>query len=145
MSIRSVAVTGGGSGIGRAIALAFAGAGHPVHVGDISQARVEDTVVSADQGGGPLRAHVLDVTDLAAVEAFTRAADEDPDGEGLGVFVNCAGVFDGYAGVDETSPDPPCRTARIFPSIGRPSSDLYSSSPLSNTMCFPRPGPLFPS
>jgi len=104
MSMRSVAVTGGGSGIGRAIALAFAEAGHPVHIGDISQARVEDTVASADPAGGPVRAHVLDVTDLAAVEAFTRAADEDPQGDGLGVFVNCAGVFDGYAGVDETSP-----------------------------------------
>jgi NAD(P)-dependent dehydrogenase (short-subunit alcohol dehydrogenase family) len=105
MSKRTVAVTGGGSGIGRAIALAFAGAGHPVHVGDISQARVEDTVVSADPEAGPLRAHVLDVTDMAAVEAFTRAADGDPDGDGLGVFVNCAGVFDGYAGIDETSPE----------------------------------------
>ncbi len=104
MSKRTVAVTGGGSGIGRAIALAFAGAGHPVHVGDISQARVEDTVVSADPGAGALRAHVLDVTDLAAVTAFTLAADDDPDGDGLGVFVNCAGVFDGYAGIDETSP-----------------------------------------
>jgi NAD(P)-dependent dehydrogenase (short-subunit alcohol dehydrogenase family) len=104
MSMRSVAVTGGGSGIGRAIALAFARAGHPVHAGDISRTRVDDTVVSADPAGGPVRAHVLDVTDLAAVEAFTRAADEDPDGHGLGVFVNCAGVFDGYAGIDETSP-----------------------------------------
>jgi NAD(P)-dependent dehydrogenase (short-subunit alcohol dehydrogenase family) len=97
-------VTGGGSGIGRAIALAFGRAGHPVHAGDISRTRVDDTVVSADPAGGSVRAHVLDVTDLAAVEAFTRAADEDPEGDGLGVFVNCAGVFDGYAGIDETSP-----------------------------------------
>ena len=105
MSVRSVAVTGGGSGIGRAIALAFAGAGHPVHVGDISQARADDTVGSAGRIAGPLRAHGLDVTDMAAVEAFTRAADEDPESDGLGVFVNCAGVFDGYAGIDETSPE----------------------------------------
>jgi NAD(P)-dependent dehydrogenase (short-subunit alcohol dehydrogenase family) len=105
MSVRSVAVTGAGSGIGRAIALAFAGAGHPVHVGDISQARAEDTVVSAGPTAGPLRAHALDVTDMAAVDAFTRAADEDPESDGLGVFVNCAGVFDGYAGIDETSPE----------------------------------------
>jgi NAD(P)-dependent dehydrogenase (short-subunit alcohol dehydrogenase family) len=104
MSKRTVAVTGGGSGIGRAIALAFAGAGHPVHVGDISQARVEDTIMSADAATAAVRAHVLDVTDLAAVEAFTQAADDDPEGDGLGVFVNCAGVFDGYAGIGETSP-----------------------------------------
>ena len=105
MSVRSVAVTGGGSGIGRAIALAFAGAGHPVHVGDISRARADETVASAGRIGGPLRAHGLDVTDMAAVDAFTRAADEDPESDGLGVFVNCAGVFDGYAGIDETSPE----------------------------------------
>jgi NAD(P)-dependent dehydrogenase (short-subunit alcohol dehydrogenase family) len=105
MSVRSVAVTGGGSGIGRAIALAFAGAGHPVHVGDISQARADDTVASARPTAGPLHAHALDVTDMAAVDAFTRAADEDPESDGLGVFVNCAGVFDGYAGIDETSPE----------------------------------------
>jgi len=104
MSLRSVAVTGGGSGIGQAIALAFAATGHPVHVGDISQARVEETVLASGPEAGPVRAHVLDVTDLAVVEAFVRAADEDPDGDGLGVFVNCAGVFDGYAGIEETSP-----------------------------------------
>src|SRR3954452_21564478 len=105
MSKVTVAVTGGGSGIGRAIALAFAGAGHSVHVGDISQARVDETVVAATADAGPLRAHVLDVTDMAAVDAFTNAADDDPEGDGLGVFVNCAGVFDGYAGIDETSPE----------------------------------------
>ena len=103
--MRAVAVTGGGSGIGRAIALAFAAAGHPVHAGDISPGRVHDTVTSADPDGVPVRGHVLDVTDLPAVEAFTGAADADPDGDGLGVFVNCAGVFDGYAGIGETSPE----------------------------------------
>ena len=33
-------VTGAGRGIGRAIARAFAVAGHPVHIGDISAARL---------------------------------------------------------------------------------------------------------
>ena len=52
---------------------------------------------------GPLRTHVVDVTDFAAVQAFIAAADAEADG--LSVFVSCAGVFDGYAGVDETSPE----------------------------------------
>jgi NAD(P)-dependent dehydrogenase (short-subunit alcohol dehydrogenase family) len=104
VSGRSVAVTGGGSGIGRAIARAFAGAGHRVHVGDISAARLAATQESiAGDSGRSVATHVLDVTDMAAVEAFAEAADAD--GDGLGVFVNCAGVFDGYAGIDETSPE----------------------------------------
>lgn len=102
MSRTTVAVTGGASGIGRAIACAFACAGHRVHIGDISAERLVDSAASVDDaGGGPVATHVLDVTDLAAVEAFAAAADADRGG--LGVFVNCAGVFDGYAGIGETS------------------------------------------
>jgi NAD(P)-dependent dehydrogenase (short-subunit alcohol dehydrogenase family) len=100
MSTATVAVTGGGSGIGRAIAAAFAEAGHRVHIGDISRQRLDE---SAAEIGGHVVTHMLDVSDLAAVEAFVAAADAD--GAGLGVFVNCAGVFDGYAGIDETSPE----------------------------------------
>jgi NAD(P)-dependent dehydrogenase (short-subunit alcohol dehydrogenase family) len=104
MTTTSVAVTGGGSGIGRAIARAFVAAGHHVHVGDISPARLAETEQSIDgTEGRSVRTHVLDVTDLPAVEAFAAAADAD--GDGLRVFVNCAGVFDGYAGIDETSPE----------------------------------------
>ena len=39
----------------------------------------------------------------------------------------------------------PCRTARIFASIGSASSERYSSSPLRKTMCLPLPGPCLPS
>jgi NAD(P)-dependent dehydrogenase (short-subunit alcohol dehydrogenase family) len=104
MTTTSVAVTGGGSGIGRAIARAFVTAGHHVHIGDISPARLAETEQSiADTESRSVRTHVLDVTDLSAVAAFAAAADSD--GDGLRVFVNCAGVFDGYAGIDETSPE----------------------------------------
>lgn len=101
--MRSVAVTGGGSGIGQAIARAFAAAGHHVQVGDISSDRLAGTERAISDDGGAVTTHVLDVTDFAAVEAFASAADTD--GDGLGVFVNCAGVFDGYAGIDETTPE----------------------------------------
>src|SRR5262245_12939937 len=100
--MRSVAVTGGGSGIGQGIARAFAATGHPVHLGDISAGRLAESERSILDDGGTVTTHVLDVTDLAAMEAFASAADVD--GDGLGVFVNCAGVFDGYAGIEETSP-----------------------------------------
>jgi NAD(P)-dependent dehydrogenase (short-subunit alcohol dehydrogenase family) len=106
MSQRSVAVTGAGSGIGRAIAIAFARAGDHVHVGDISASRLEETAAAAElvSGGGRVSTHVLDVTDAAAVQQFVAAADSSTEA-GLGVFISCAGVFDGYAGIDETSPE----------------------------------------
>ena len=104
MSTKSVAVTGGGSGIGRAIAIAFSAEGHAVHVGDISAARLAETAEAIGGAGGrDVETHVLDVSELSAVERFAAAADAS--GDGLGVFVNCAGVFDGYASIDETSPE----------------------------------------
>src|SRR6476469_8516675 len=39
----------------------------------------------------------------------------------------------------------PWRFARIFPSCGSASSERYSSSPLTRTMCLPLPGPSPPS
>lgn len=99
MARRSVAVTGGGSGIGRAIARAFTAQGDVVHIADISARRVDETVHELSTIG-EVHGHEVDVTDMASVERFVAAADADG---GLGVFVNCAGVFDGYAGVDETS------------------------------------------
>jgi NAD(P)-dependent dehydrogenase (short-subunit alcohol dehydrogenase family) len=99
----AVAVTGAGSGIGRAIAVAFAAAGHAVHLGDISADRLAEAASEVSAAAGDsVRTQVLDVSDLAAMEAFVAAADGA--GDGLGVFVNCAGVFDGYAGIEETTP-----------------------------------------
>jgi NAD(P)-dependent dehydrogenase (short-subunit alcohol dehydrogenase family) len=103
MSQRTVAVTGAGSGIGQAIALAFARAGDHVHVGDVSAARLAETQAALG-ANSEMTSHLLDVTDFAAMQQFVRAADVDGSG-GLAVFVNCAGVFDGYAGIDETTPE----------------------------------------
>ncbi len=105
MSGRTVAITGAGSGIGRAIAEAFVQAGDRVHLGDVSEARLAD---AARAIGAPhdVSTHVLDVSDHVAMDRFVAAADGDAGAEGgLSVFVNCAGVFDGYAGIEETTPE----------------------------------------
>jgi NAD(P)-dependent dehydrogenase (short-subunit alcohol dehydrogenase family) len=103
-----VAITGGGSGIGRAIAEAFVQAGDRVHLGDLSEARLADAAAAIDAADA-VTTHAFDVSDHRAMERFVAAADGDaaaePGGGGLSVFVNCAGVFDGYAGIDETTPE----------------------------------------
>jgi NAD(P)-dependent dehydrogenase (short-subunit alcohol dehydrogenase family) len=96
---RRAIVTGGGAGIGRAIALRFAQEGARVVVADIDEAAAE--AVAAELGDAAL-ARQVDVSRSAAVEALVGGAVEDLGG--LDVMVNNAGV--GVAGtVVDTSED----------------------------------------
>src|SRR5687767_6416276 len=102
MGIKSVIITGSGSGIGRAIALAFVEAGYEVYASDISEERLAET---RHELGSPesLHTRVVDVSDYHSVSALV---DEVVDKTGkLDVLVNSAGVFDGYADVLETTPE----------------------------------------
>ncbi|MFC7359326.1 SDR family NAD(P)-dependent oxidoreductase [Nocardioides astragali] len=99
---RTVAITGAGSGIGRAIARAFVDAGYDVLASDVSDARVKET---AEELGSPpnLRTRTVDVSDFESVKGLV---DDAASRSGrLDVFVNCAGVFDGYADIGETTPE----------------------------------------
>ncbi|MEV0226359.1 glucose 1-dehydrogenase [Streptomyces sp. NPDC050704] len=98
---RSVLVTGGGSGIGRAIALAFAAEGASVVVAGRTRATLDETVALAERAGGTAVAQVADVaraTDMAALVRTTV----DRFGS-LDVAVNNAGVFRGGQPVAELS------------------------------------------
>ncbi|GAB7187816.1 SDR family oxidoreductase [Kitasatospora sp. Ki12] len=91
---RLVVVTGGGSGIGRATALAFAEEGARVVVCDLDLAAAERTAELASLIGPAAHAYRVDVSDGAAVDAFaqTVAAEHGvPD-----VVVNNAGI--GHSG-----------------------------------------------
>jgi NAD(P)-dependent dehydrogenase (short-subunit alcohol dehydrogenase family) len=79
---RTVVVTGGTSGIGNAIALAFAGAGASVHA---TGATVSEVEIAGAQGS-PVTFSALDVRDTAAVEAYAARFPS------VAVLVNCAGV-----------------------------------------------------
>jgi NAD(P)-dependent dehydrogenase (short-subunit alcohol dehydrogenase family) len=67
---RSTLVTGGGSGIGRATALAFAAEGAKVAVADLNGAAAEETAKLIRDKGGEAYGETLDVTDKAAVDTF---------------------------------------------------------------------------
>lgn len=78
--MKTVIVIGGTTGIGRAIALAFAGQGDEVHVTGIEP-------TGEQQAEGVTDRHQLDVRDPAQVEHFFAAFPK------LDVLVNCAGVI----------------------------------------------------
>ncbi|MBG0857198.1 glucose 1-dehydrogenase [Streptomyces spinoverrucosus] len=92
-SERSVLVTGGGSGIGRAVALAFAAEGARVVVAGRGRAALDETVALVREAGGTAVAEVADVTRADAVEALVDAVVERFGS--LDVAVNNAGVFRG--------------------------------------------------
>ncbi|HSD65123.1 MAG TPA: glucose 1-dehydrogenase [Vicinamibacteria bacterium] len=85
-----VLVTGAGSGIGRATALAFAREGAAVAAADISAARAESVVAEAKAAGGRAVAVPCDVSKL---EHCARAVRETEASLGpLDILVNNAGV-----------------------------------------------------
>ncbi|MGA5821073.1 SDR family NAD(P)-dependent oxidoreductase [Kitasatospora sp. NPDC094028] len=99
----SVLVTGAGSGIGRAIALAFAAEGARVAVAGRTAAPLAETVELIEQVGGKAIALTGDVTNGQDAARLVRETVEQFGG--LDVAVNNAGVF-GAAGpvadIDET-------------------------------------------
>jgi 3-oxoacyl-[acyl-carrier protein] reductase len=90
LSGRTAAVTGGGSGIGRATAQTLAAAGANVVVGDIDDAAAEETVRLVGDDGGKAVAQRVDVTSKSDVDAFVgRAVTEFGS---LDAMCNIAGI-----------------------------------------------------
>lgn len=91
----TVLVTGAGSGLGRAVALAFAAEGARVAVAGRTAGALADTVALAEKAGGTAAAFTADVTRSADVHALVR--ETVAHFGGLDVAVNNAGVLRGAA------------------------------------------------
>ena len=88
---RVAVVTGGGVGIGGAIARLFAQHGAHVEIAEIDPARAEQVSADITAAGGSARAHVVDVTDADQVGTFAAAVlAEHPH---VQVLVNNVGDF----------------------------------------------------
>ena len=87
---KTAVVTGGGRGIGAAIARALAEAGAVVVVTARSEAEVEAVAAEISQGGHTASAITCDVTDPDSVKRLAERAAKA--GDGIDILVNNAGV-----------------------------------------------------
>lgn len=101
MSGKVVVVTGGGSGIGRAAALAFAREGARVVIADRDGAAAASAVAEIKEHGGEAIGVCADVTKSADVEHMVATAVEQYGG--LDCAFNNAGMVGSTAGVVETT------------------------------------------
>ncbi|OJX72527.1 MULTISPECIES: SDR family NAD(P)-dependent oxidoreductase [unclassified Leifsonia] len=99
---RSAIVTGGGSGIGRAVALTLAASGAAVLVTDLNEEHAQAVVAEIEAAGGKAAALAGDVTDPAFGEASVAAANALAP---LGIAVNNAGIGGEAATVGDYSLD----------------------------------------
>lgn len=97
---KSVAMTGGGGGLGRCYGVAMAMAGASVAVADINLAAAQATVEAIRQAGGRAVAVPCDVTQAAAFENLLDRTEAEFGP--LDVLLNIAGMFPRVALVDMT-------------------------------------------
>ena len=95
---RSAIVTGGGSGIGRSVALLLAANGASVVVNDMVGEHAEAVVAEIRAAGGDAEASVGDVTDAAWIESSIETANALAP---LRIAVNNAGIGGAAAPVGE--------------------------------------------
>jgi 2-keto-3-deoxy-L-fuconate dehydrogenase len=79
-------VTGGGSGIGKAIATTFANQGAIVHIIELNETNATQAVTEIETAGGKAIAHSCDVSNQQKVKDIFAAIGT------INILVNCAGI-----------------------------------------------------
>lgn len=99
---RVAVVTGAGRGLGRGVAVALAGRGHPVVGVARNAAQLAETADIIRAAGGRMVARPADVSDPAAVAAMATFVHEQFGPPSI--LVNAAGVFGPIALIRDTEP-----------------------------------------
>ncbi len=87
---KTAIVTGGGSGIGRAIVKLFARQGALVHILDFDEKAAADVAAQVSSAPGQVKAHGCDVSDQQKVNEIVRSISEKH--QRIDVLVNNAGI-----------------------------------------------------
>ena len=124
MARKAIFITGGGSGIGRAVARHFAGQGWFVGIADVNRAGIDETAALLPEGASSR--HVMDVRDRdqwrAALDEFAKAS-----GGRLDVLFNNAGIGSGGQYMDM---DPQEADRLIAINFGGVVNGIYAALPL---------------
>jgi short-subunit dehydrogenase len=92
-SPRSILITGASSGIGAALALAYASTGARLALGGRHEARLAAIAERCRAGGAPVTTAVVDTTDEAAVAHWVAATDDEAP---LDLVIANAGISGGH-------------------------------------------------
>jgi NAD(P)-dependent dehydrogenase (short-subunit alcohol dehydrogenase family) len=84
------AITGGGSGIGKAIAELFAAQGAEVHIIELNASSAEEAAKKIRDNGGNAFSHICNVADQGQVKNLFGSIIKGAGG--INILVNCAGI-----------------------------------------------------
>ncbi|UUX49389.1 SDR family NAD(P)-dependent oxidoreductase [Nisaea acidiphila] len=104
----SILITGASSGIGAALAIAYAAPGITLHLGGRDEARLEETAAAAETKGAIVRRRRIDVTDRAAMDIWIAEADVEAP---LDLVIANAGIS---LGTGDGGPEPAEQVRRLY-------------------------------
>ncbi len=102
LSGKVAVVTGGGKGIGRALAEAFATAGATVCITGRTESALSETVAAIQGAGGRAAAYLSDVSDLASVDQLVAGVIRDQGR--IDILVNNAAIEGSTAPIERIDP-----------------------------------------